>query len=152
MKIERDWIRAHIPHQGTMCLLDAVERWDPETIVSVASSHRALNNPLRNADGLPITAGVEYAAQSMAVHGALLAGDDAKPAVGFLTHVRNVQWHWRWLDQVETPLQMTATRVSANVNSLLYDFQIHGQGMLLMSGRVGVLTQAPASAQTPVRL
>lgn len=152
MKIERDWIQAHIPHQGAMCLLDAVECWGPETIVSVATSHRAQNNPLRNSQGLPITAGIEYAAQSMAVHGALLVGDDVKPAVGFLTHVRNVQWHWRWLDQVETPLQMTATRVSANVNSLLYDFQIRGQGMLLMSGRVGVLTQALTPAKPPASL
>ena len=28
--IDRAWIAARIPHQGSMCLLDAVESWDEQ--------------------------------------------------------------------------------------------------------------------------
>ena len=61
-----------IPHAGAMCLLDAVVSWDTKTIVCVASSHRAKNNPLAVDCRLDAICGVEYASQAMAVHGALI--------------------------------------------------------------------------------
>ena len=66
-------IARRIPHQGRMCLLDAVTEWDGAHIVCQASSHRASDNPLRAEGRLGAACGVEYAAQAMAVHGALLA-------------------------------------------------------------------------------
>src|SRR5664279_4603376 len=60
MKIDRTWIQHHIPHQGTMCLLEAVKHWNDTEIQCYARSHGALDNPLRNAHGLPISAGIEY--------------------------------------------------------------------------------------------
>ena len=47
MKLDRDWIAAHVPHQGRMCLLDAVLSWDASAIECSASSHRACDHPLR---------------------------------------------------------------------------------------------------------
>ncbi|EHP44730.1 3-hydroxylacyl-(acyl carrier protein) dehydratase-like protein [Cupriavidus basilensis OR16] len=41
------WIAAHIPHQGTMCLLDSVLDWSPEFIRCEATSHSHPDNPLR---------------------------------------------------------------------------------------------------------
>jgi predicted hotdog family 3-hydroxylacyl-ACP dehydratase len=67
MKIDLDWIQAHIPHHGSMCLLHAVNHWDSAEICCSARKHAAPGNPLRNAHGLPISADIAYAAQAMAV-------------------------------------------------------------------------------------
>ncbi|MGP1628440.1 MAG: 3-hydroxylacyl-ACP dehydratase [Giesbergeria sp.] len=145
MKIDRAWIQRHIPHQGAMCLLEAVRYWDDTEIECYAHSHRALDNPLRNANGLPISAGIEYAAQAMAVHGALLAPPHQLPQVGYLTSVRNVQWWAPQLDAAEADITVQATRISGNEVSLLYDFRVLCQDRLLLCGRAGVLTK-PAAA------
>jgi predicted hotdog family 3-hydroxylacyl-ACP dehydratase len=147
MKIERDWIQAHIPHHGGMCLLDSVMHWDSTEICCSARSHAAPDNPLRNAHGLPISAGVEYAAQAMAVHGALLAAADQLPEIGYLTSVRNVQWWRPRLDDVGTEISVQATRISGNDVGLLYDFRVVCNDQLLMRGRAGVMVKAQAATQ-----
>jgi predicted hotdog family 3-hydroxylacyl-ACP dehydratase len=141
MKIDRDWIQAHIPHQGSMCLLHTVSHWDSTSIHCSAHSHIATENPLRNAQGLPISAGIEYAAQAMAVHGALMAPVDQLPEVGYLTSVRNVQWWTTRLDDAGAELNVQASRISGNEVSLLYDFTILCNGRLLMRGRAGVMVK-----------
>lgn len=148
MKVGRDWIQAHIPHQGNMCLLHAVDRWDNTEIVCVATGHTAPDHPLRNATGLPIVAGIEYAAQSMAVHGALLATSDETPEVGYLTSVRNVQWWTPRLDDLGAELCIQATRISGNDVSLLYNFALHCSGRLLLCGRASVMIKPSAASGT----
>jgi predicted hotdog family 3-hydroxylacyl-ACP dehydratase len=147
MKIDRDWIAAHIPHHGSMCLLHAVNDWDESEICCSARSHGALDNPLRNAHGLPISAGIEYAAQAMAVHGALLAPVERPPQVGYLTSVRNVEWLTPRLDDAGAEITIRATRLSGNEASLLYDFSILCQDRLLLRGRASVLLQPPPAPQ-----
>jgi predicted hotdog family 3-hydroxylacyl-ACP dehydratase len=143
MKIDRTWIQRHIPHQGTMCLLEAVKHWNDTEIQCCAHSHRALDNPLRNAHGLPINAGIEYAAQAMAVHGALLAPADQLPEIGYLTSVRNVEWWTPRLDDAGLEITVQATRISGNATSLLYDFSILGNDRLLLRGRASVMIKPP---------
>ena len=70
--LDRDAIMRRIPHQGTMCLLDAVLAWDDDHIRCSASSHLQPDHPLRAHGRLGAACGVEYAAQAMAVHGALV--------------------------------------------------------------------------------
>jgi predicted hotdog family 3-hydroxylacyl-ACP dehydratase len=74
MRLNRAWIESRIPHQGRMCLLDEVVSWSAERIRCRSSTHRAADNPLRAHGRLGIACGMEYAAQTMAVHGALTAG------------------------------------------------------------------------------
>lgn len=145
MNVDRAWIERHIPHQGTMCLLDAVRHWDDTDIQCSAVSHTAPDNPLRNAHGLPISAGIEYAAQAMAVHGALLAPPNQRPQVGYLTNVRNVQWWAPRLDDSGAEIIVHAARISGNEVSLLYDFRVLSHDRLLLCGRAGVLTKPPAT-------
>ncbi len=133
-----------------MCLLHAVERWDNEGIVCIAHSHLLSTNPLRTEQGLPISAGIEYAAQAMAVHGALLASAETLPQVGYLASVRNVQWWNRRLDAGRGPLHIEAGRISGNASSLLYDFRVLCNEQLLLSGRAGVMVTPPATPQTTV--
>ena len=69
--LDRAGIAARIPHAGSMCLLHALLDWSATTIACSAVSHRDADNPLRDAHGLPAAAAIEYAAQAMALHGAL---------------------------------------------------------------------------------
>lgn len=140
--LDRTWIAARIPHQGNMCLLDTVESWDESGIVCIASSHRIPDNPLRHSSSLGIANGIEYAAQAMAVHGALLSEPDRTPDAGFLTSVRNVHWARQRLDDIEGELVVRAERLSGNISTILYDFSLHCADELLMSGRASVMLNA----------
>lgn len=139
MNLDRDWIAARIPHRGSMCLLDAVESWNDTEIVCRASSHRLVHNPLRAAHSLGIANGIEYAAQAMAVHGALLAGADTAPQAGYLTSVRDVQWRRARLDDVAGDLTIRAERISGDELNILYRFSVHAEDTILLSGRASVM-------------
>lgn len=141
--IDHAWIKAHIPHQGSMCLLDHVESWDEAKIVCRAVSHLSQGNPLRYRSKLGIANGVEYAAQALAVHSALLADDTPTPAAGYLASVRNVSWHTHYLDDVETELIVRAERLSVFNLMVLYSFSLHdASDRLFLSGRASVLLDA----------
>lgn len=135
--LDHDAIADRIPHAGRMCLLDAVITWDAQRIVAHAVSHQDADNPLRNAMGLPVTAGIEYAAQAMAVHGSLLA-PAGMPRSGMLASVRNVRGHARWLDRERQALEITASRISGDDAGMVYDFEIRAGNRLLLSGRASV--------------
>ena len=72
VKLDHAWIEPHIPHKGRMCLLDDVLSWDRSRIRCRSAQHRTPDNPLRAHGRLGAACGIEYAAQAMAVHGALL--------------------------------------------------------------------------------
>lgn len=133
------WIAAHIPHQGSMCLLDAVTQWDGERIHCRASSHRAAGNPLRSGGRLGVLTGIEYAAQAIAVHGALLAGDTAPPVPGFLGSARSVDCQVSRLDDIAADLEVMAERLSGDDRTLLYAFTLSASGRNLLSGRASVV-------------
>lgn len=139
---DQAWIAARIPHQGSMCLLDAVLQWDAAHIVCRASSHTRADHPLRADGSLGMANGIEYAAQAMAVHGALLAGSDSAPAAGFLASVRDVQWHAPRLDTLAPELLVSAQRLSGDGNTLLYSFRLEMEGDTVLSGRASVMLDA----------
>lgn len=128
-----------------MCLLDAVLQWDAEHIVCHASSHTRADHPLRAQDSLGMANGIEYAAQAMAVHGALLAGSETAPAAGFLASVRDVKWQAPRLDTQGADLRIHAQRLSGDGNTILYSFHLEAAGRTLLSGRASVMLDAGAS-------
>ena len=137
------WIQAHIPHQGSMCLLDAVSEWDDTHIVCRASSHRAPDNPLRANQQLGAVCGIEYAAQAMAVHGALLASPDHSVArVGYLVSVRAVRLHVLRLDDIANDLAVHAASLTRSANNILYQFSLRAGEHLLLTGRAAVVVNA----------
>lgn len=142
--LTRDWIEAHIPHKGGMCLLDAVVEWSPERIRCTSASHRRPDNPLRECGRLGAACGIEYAAQAMAVHGALVAGEEAPPRQGFLASVRGVELNVSRLDDVEGDLEVLAERLSGDGDNVLYRFEVHGGGRPLLAGRAAVILNAEA--------
>lgn len=141
--LDHAWIARHIPHQGNMCLLDKVAAWDETQITCLASSHRALDNPLRANGRLGVACGIEYAAQAMAVHGALLAPADSELArVGYLVSVRGVSMHVTRLDQLAAELVISASCMVRGDNNILYEFSVSADGKLLLAGRATVVVNA----------
>ena len=147
MRLSRTWIEAHIPHQGSMCLLDEVLSWDPDRISCRSGSHRNADNPLRSHGRLGIACGVEYAAQAMAVHGALVAepcpeAARERPAAGYLAGVRGVRQHVQRLDDVRGELICSAVRVAGDAGTALYEFALSAEGLPLLTGRAAVIFDA----------
>lgn len=142
MRLDRNWIAARIPHQGDMCLLERVEEWDEQRIRCIASSHRTPDNPLRAHGRLAAACGIEYAAQAMAVHGALLAPQQARPRLGFLASVRGVTLHVGRLDDIAGDLAVEAERFTSDGNNVLYDFALRAEGRVLLEGRAAVIINA----------
>lgn len=140
--IDKAWIEAHIPHQGTMCLLDNVICWNEEEITCHANSHNLVDNPLRYQDQLNMACGIEYAAQAMAVHGALLAQHDKPPRAGFLVSVRGATVHRARLDDIKHHLEIKATCSHRAGGNILYEFSLHAASELLLEGRATVMLNA----------
>jgi predicted hotdog family 3-hydroxylacyl-ACP dehydratase len=148
-RLDHDWIARHIPHQGSMCLLYEVEAWDPQRIQCRASSHRAADNPLRAGGRLGAACGIEYAAQAMAVHGALLAAPGSTSArVGYLVSVRGTQLHVGRLDDIAADLRVEASCITRSDNNILYQFSVSTAGQPLLEGRAAVVLNADALTAT----
>jgi len=146
-RVDHAWIERHIPHQGAMCLLERVEAWDEERIECRASSHRAADNPLRANGRLAGACAIEYAAQAMAVHGALLAPADTRSArVGYLVSVRDARIHVARLDELADDLAVAASCITRSENNILYQFSVSAAGHLLADGRAAVIINAEVSA------
>jgi predicted hotdog family 3-hydroxylacyl-ACP dehydratase len=152
MPLDHQWIEQHIPHKGRMCLLDEVLSWDAGRIRCRSVSHRRPDNPLRAYGRLGAACGIEYAAQAMAVHGALIASSaplastlsagvrrSAGPAVGYLASVRNVALHVLRLDDLEADLVAEAQRITGDGRTVLYEFSVWSDGQTLLSGRASIV-------------
>ncbi|MDP3821730.1 MAG: 3-hydroxylacyl-ACP dehydratase [Burkholderiales bacterium] len=141
-----------------MCLLDAVLGWDHDHIRCRAVNHRSPDHPLRAHGRLGAACGVEYAAQAMAVHGALVGesggspAGDAPPRAGYLAGMRGVTLHVDRLDTVDGPLSVNAQRITGDDNTVLYSFEVRAGEHPLLSGRAIVVLDAaglaPAAART----
>ncbi len=145
--MDRGWIARRIPHQFDMCLLDAVRRWSSEAIECEAGLHGLAEHPLRGADArLSATHAIEYAAQAMAVHGALIAGIDAAPQAGYLASVRGVHLHREAIEAADGPLRVRAERLSGDAHNVLYGFHVEGARGAVADGRAVVVLDAAAAS------
>jgi predicted hotdog family 3-hydroxylacyl-ACP dehydratase len=142
MRLDRTWIEQNIPHHGRMCLLDEVIEWSAQHILCRSGTHRSPDHPLRSQGRLGIACGIEYAAQAMAVHGALAA--KSRSEVGFLAGLREVRLHALRLDDIEADLICEALLVAGDHGSALYEFALwsEAQPQRLLSGRATVVFDA----------
>ena len=144
-RIDRDGIAALIPHAGTMCLLDAVVRWDDRSIACRSARHRDPDNPLRRNDRLAAVCGVEFAAQGMAVHGALAGSVAGRPRAGFLASVRDLVCREARLDLLAGDLVIEAERLMGDEARAIYGFTLRSDDGLVVSGRAAVVLAAEAA-------
>lgn len=141
--LDRAAIAARIPHTGKMCLLERVVAWDERNICCMASSHRDADNPLREANGLPVWAGIEYAAQVAAVHSAL-AKPQAAPRTGVLAALRNVSASCEWLDRIDGELMLSAKLLYPDAAGGIYSFEVRSGATLLLNGQFTLMFTATA--------
>jgi predicted hotdog family 3-hydroxylacyl-ACP dehydratase len=135
-------IRNLVPHAGAMCLLYEVLQADADSIRARAVSHRDPANPLREHGVLPALCGVEYAAQAMAVHGALHDGQRAGgPRPGMLAAVRDVELKVERLDDIAEDLVIEAHCLLNESGRLLYRFEVRANNRELLQGRATVVTE-----------
>jgi predicted hotdog family 3-hydroxylacyl-ACP dehydratase len=146
--LDHDGIAALIPHRGTMCLLARLEHWDAQYIVCAATNHRDLQHPLRTRRGLLAPCAIEYAAQAMALHGALIgrvAGTPATP--GYLASARGVNLQVLRLDNLPAvavdELRIEATRQAGDARQILYTFRVSHGGVAVADGRAAVVLNTP---------
>ena len=154
--LDRAGIAARIPHAGAMCLLARLDAWDESHIVCSADNHRDPAHPLRTASGLLATSAIEYAAQAMALHGALLgAAAGAAAAPGYLASARGVRLGVLRLDDLPyrddaadpaglpDELRIEATRQAGDTRQILYAFSVRHAGRLVAEGRAAVVLNTP---------
>ena len=159
MRLDRTWIEQNIPHHGRMCLLDEVMEWDAQHIRCRSGTHRLSDHPLRSQDRLGIACGIEYAAQAMAVHGALAGGALAdagkgRSEVGFLAGLRDVRLYVLRLDDIESDLICDVLLVAGDQGSALYEFALTSEAepQRLLSGRATVVFDANKGFRASERL
>jgi predicted hotdog family 3-hydroxylacyl-ACP dehydratase len=179
MRLDRPWIERNIPHHGRMCLLDEVMEWDAQHIRCRSGTHRLTDHPLRSQGRLGVACGIEYAAQAMAVHGALAGGalvdgasgggacagplpgparegcfaGKSRSEVGFLASLRDVRLHVLRLDDIESDLICDALLVAGDHGSALYEFALTSEAerRRLLSGRATVVFDANERIRTSAR-
>ncbi len=129
-----------IPHAGEMCLLARVVACDETTVRCEADNHRDGANPLRNGQGLPASAGIEYAAQAMALHAALGSADGGGAIQsGAIAVLSDVRWTADFLDGIDGPLSVEATLLAGTGGGRQYSFAVGPRGgEALISGTVVV--------------
>jgi predicted hotdog family 3-hydroxylacyl-ACP dehydratase len=133
-------IAARVPHHGTMCFLHALHESSDTHVLCSTTSHHATDNPLRSASGLLSCNAIEYAAQAMALHGAMTAAADEPPQGGRLASVRGVKLHVPRLDTIDGPLFVHVERVAGDEGQAMYQFMLRDQRQQpLAQGRATVL-------------
>ncbi len=130
-----------LPHAGSMCLLDAVLAWDATTLHAITASHARTDNPLRGPQGLHAVHLAEYAAQAMAVHGALLARSQGNQTMrpGRLVSLRDVQLFAAYVDRLDGRLDVHVACLYADQAGAQYAFRVEHGTRLLASGRIAVI-------------
>ena len=140
LPINKAEIRTLIPHSGLMCLLDEVTQWDDRSITCVSNTHRDPANPLRRDGHLSALHAFEYGAQAAAVHGGLRArsvGVTAPP--GYLVALRDARLHAASLDDIDSSLQIFASRLFGDSANTVYECRVSAGDILLAAGRITIM-------------
>ena len=134
--IGADEIQELIPHAGAMSLLDRVVSFDDQSIVCGSQSHLHDTNPLRTGLKLSAVNAIEYGAQAMALHSALMGFATAR---SYLVAARDVELSSSWLDDVPGALQVSAMQVMRDEQAAIYKFSVSAAARVLVTGRLTVM-------------
>lgn len=139
MYVERDEFVDLIPHAGRMCLVDRVDGWNADSLRASAATHRRPDHPLLRGGRLGAVHALEYAAQAMAIHGALLARrNGSRLPPGFLAGARNLRLHVPRLDELTDDLHIEVDRRFEQDGNLIYAFRVSSGGQAVADGTATV--------------
>jgi len=140
--VQHDEIRELIPHADAMCLIERVLRWDERSIQCSTHTHLASDNPLRQRGVLRAASAVEYAAQAMALHGALCTASGNRARAGYLVSLRDVDCMVATLDEIRSELWVEVERMMGSGNNVIYAFRVGPASGPLVTGRATVMLDA----------
>jgi 3-oxoacyl-[acyl-carrier protein] reductase len=147
LKLDHAWIAAHIPAPGRHVPARRGAVLGPAAHRLSQHQPSRADNPLRAHGRLGAACAIEYAAQAVAVHGALLQCPPASGSgFGMLTSARRVEFAVARLDDLAHELLVSAQRLHSDAVSALYSFALHDGERLLAQGRLSLLHGAVASA------
>lgn len=149
MRLTAGEIAKLVPHAGNMCLLAGVLEWDQDRICCLARGYREPANPLRVQGRFHATSAIEYAAQAMAVHGALTARTAGRPRAGYLVSLRDITCRQVFLDDLDGDLTVEAEHVLEDSGGALYRFTVHVGTVEAVAGRAMVIFDADAERGSP---
>lgn len=139
----RAQIERLVPHAGAMCLLDAVTAWDSSHI-ACSGAGPAAQHPLAREGRVPAIAACEYAAQAVAVHGALLDGvQDARD--GMLAKLTDVELRMSFFPLDAADVTVRAELLGRLATGCLYAFDVASHDQAVASGRLIVAFTNPAA-------
>ena len=144
MQLDPVEIQKLLPHGPRMRLIDGVSHFNSEVLHAMSRRHQDLNNPLRRPSGtLPIAAGLEFAGQATALHGALIdSGDEPSKREGYLVMARDVSWTVDRLDHLASDLEIVVKLIHRNDLSAMYEYHLGTQHQpYMMRGRMAVYFQ-----------
>ena len=130
-----------------MCLLDEVTRWDEGSVSALCRTHRDASNPLRTDGRLFTLSAIEYAAQAMAVHGALVGAVSGRPRAGYLVSLRNVVCGPPRLDDLQGDLVVDAEQMAADGERVMYAFSVRVGDSQVVTGNATVMLDIEGSAK-----
>lgn len=130
----RAQIEQLVPHAGAMCLLDAVTDWDASHI-ACSSAAPGTAHPLAREGGVPAVAACEYAAQAVAVHGALLDGVQGARD-GMLAKLTDVELSAAFFPVDAENVTVRAELLGRLATGCLYAFDVASAGQPVASGRL----------------
>ena len=137
LRLGRAEIDGYLPQRGAMRLLAGVRAYDHDTIECLADGHRDPAHPLRTRGRLGAACAIEYAAQAMAMHGAL-CGDGRTPPAGSLLAVRDIRLRVARLDDIEEDLLIHCHCLARDTRGASYRFLVATASSPLVSGRATV--------------
>ncbi len=128
-----------LPHAGAMVMPEAILHFDHQRLVCTTTRHRAADNPLRRDGRLPALAGIEFAAQAMALHGALRQTPPRALTNGRLGGVRDIVLHRAFLDDIDDALQIECRLDGESGDVFAYLFSIAAAARPILDGRATVM-------------
>ncbi len=137
-----------LPHSGEMCLIDSILSWDQENLIAQTMSHQNKKNPLLYKNKITSIMGIEYAAQTMAIHFSLIHkyADKQKQGEnkqgGYLATARNIQILEENLFDFQHP-QLQALFISVIIlmkdsQGYTYNFEISSNNTMLICGKLTI--------------
>ncbi|MEM1153042.1 MAG: hypothetical protein AAGI44_02810 [Pseudomonadota bacterium] len=128
-----------IPHTGSMCVLDTVQRWDQDSIVCTSNRHHSEDNPLRESAELCCEVLLEYTAQAAAVHAALVGAGIGSDRTALMGAVKRLHLHQRVVEPSIETLLVSANAQLQSRDGAIYQVAVHGHDTPLITARIVLL-------------
>lgn len=134
--MNRAEIAEKIPHDGAMVLLDEVTAWDEDEIRCKTAAHLREDNPFYRDGRLGASALVEFAAQAMALHMALLSGAKGPPPKGHLVSIKKLRLNKETVHDIEGELTILCRVTIRGDRTSIYAFRAMSNDEVLVEGEV----------------